>query len=334
MQAFFFQVTYTTRFFITVRMASGSDFAVQATCNDASMCKRYAVQKGYWSDPFITHMVKSAGSKKAPEINRGYYARTESVWQLVKKFISATNRNCQVVSLGAGLDTTYWRLQEANIAPVRYVEIDFSAITTKKSQAIQSKPLLLNVLKNNDNLVEFEGGSIISNRYCLLPCDLRELEGLKAQLNCANIDFSLSTLFISECVLVYIPSEKSNNIIRWIAEAFSDCMFVNYEQVNMNDKFGQVMIQNLSNRECDLPGVDMCISVETQRHRFLDSGWQKVECITMWSAYSFLPQSDVQRIEKLEFLDEIELLEQLLSHYCISWANKITSQSCLLQVEL
>lgn len=30
----------------------------------------------------------------------------------------------------------------------------------------------------------------------------------------------------------------------------------------------------------------------------------------------------VNRIERLEFLDEKELLQQLLQHYCICWAGK------------
>lgn len=32
------------------------------------------------------------------------------------------------------------------------------------------------------------------------------------------------------------------------------------------------------------------------------------------------------RIERIEFLDEVDLLHQLLSHYCISWAVNDASQ--------
>ena len=34
---------------------------------------------------------------------------------------------------------------------------------------------------------------------------------------------------------------------------------------------------------------------------------------------------DIYSIERLEFLDEVELLHQLLQHYCISWAWKDTA---------
>lgn len=41
---------------------------------------------------------------------------------------------------------------------------------------------------------------------------------------------------------------------------------------------------------------------------------------------SYIPQDYTERypfrIERLEFMDEKELLEQLLSHYCLAWAWK------------
>ena len=38
-------------------------------------------------------------------------------------------------------------------------------------------------------------------------------------------------------------------------------------QVNMGDRFGQVMIDNLRSRHCLLHGVQYCASVETQKQR-------------------------------------------------------------------
>lgn len=35
-------------------------------------------------------------------------------------------------------------------------------------------------------------------------------------------------------------------------------------QVNMDDRFGQVMIENLRRRQCDLAGVETCKSLESQ----------------------------------------------------------------------
>lgn len=62
------------------------DEAVQATNDDASECKRCAVQLGYWEDKYIHHLVKGK-ERKAPEINRGYFARVKGVQTLVNKVL-------------------------------------------------------------------------------------------------------------------------------------------------------------------------------------------------------------------------------------------------------
>ncbi|KAI1896018.1 hypothetical protein AGOR_G00090480 [Albula goreensis] len=132
----------------------------------------------------------------------------------------------------------------------------------------------------------------------------------------------LPTLFMAECVLVYMTPEQSSKLVRWVADTFPTAMFVNYEQVNMEDRFGQVMVENLQRRQCNLAGVEVCRSLESQKERFLQSGWDSADALDMMTVYSALPQADVTRIERLEFLDEKELLQQLLQHYCICWASK------------
>lgn len=63
-----------------------ADEAVQSTNDDASECKRCAVKLGYWEDKYISILVR-ASERKPPEINRGYFARTECVTSLVRKFV-------------------------------------------------------------------------------------------------------------------------------------------------------------------------------------------------------------------------------------------------------
>uniref|UniRef100_V9L7F0 Leucine carboxyl methyltransferase 1 n=1 Tax=Callorhinchus milii TaxID=7868 RepID=V9L7F0_CALMI len=127
---------------------------------------------------------------------------------------------------------------------------------------------------------------------------------------------------MAECVLVYITLEQSVELVKWASSSFNTCMFINYEQVNMTDRFGQVMIENLHRRQCNLAGVDFCKTLDTQKDRFLLNGWDQADALDMMDVYNSLPQADVQRIELLEFLDEKELLQQLLQHYCICWATK------------
>lgn len=41
----------------------------------------------------------------------GYYARVHGVSYLLKAFLKKTECNCQIVNLGAGMDTLFWRLK-------------------------------------------------------------------------------------------------------------------------------------------------------------------------------------------------------------------------------
>lgn len=56
--------------------------------------------------------------------------------------------------------------------------------------------------------------------------------------------------------------------------------------------------------------------------RFLNCGWSGCHVWDMMQIYMSIPGAERQRIEALEFLDEQELLFQLLQHYAISVAWK------------
>lgn len=65
------------------------DEAVIATNDDASDCKRCAVRLGYWKDDYIGYFVRNQ-ERKAPEINRGYFARVKGVEMCVEKFLKVS----------------------------------------------------------------------------------------------------------------------------------------------------------------------------------------------------------------------------------------------------
>lgn len=44
-----------------------------------------------------------------------------------------------------------------------------------------------------------------------------------------------------------------------------------FAQVNMNDRFGKVMIDNLETRGCGLAGVQHCESLDSQKARYVIS---------------------------------------------------------------
>ncbi|XP_075686632.1 leucine carboxyl methyltransferase 1 isoform X2 [Rhinoderma darwinii] len=282
-----------------------ADEAVRGTCDDASVCKRFAVSIGYWKDPYIQYFVRQAKERKAPEINRGYYARVQGVNHLLNAFLKKTECKCQIINLGAGLDTTFWRLKDENILPIKYFEVDFPSIVARKLYNLKfSQPGLHTLLHHRRRPEKREG------------------HGGEAEEIWHGPTVRLPTLLVAECVLVYMTPEQSGSLLKWAACTFPTAMFINYEQVNMADRFGQIMVENLQRRQCNLAGVEACRSLQSQTERLLSNGWESADAWDMIKVYSNLPRADVVRMEKLEFLDEKELLEQLLLHYCISWAAK------------
>ena len=51
-----------------------------------------------------------------------------------------------------------------------------------------------------------------------------------------KVSFSCPTLILAECALVYVDQAKTSRMMSWLAAKFSSCTFVNYEQLNMNDR--------------------------------------------------------------------------------------------------
>uniref|UniRef100_A0A2R9A856 Leucine carboxyl methyltransferase 1 n=2 Tax=Pan paniscus TaxID=9597 RepID=A0A2R9A856_PANPA len=300
------------------------DEGVRGTCEDASLCKRFAVSIGYWHDPYIEHFVRLSKERKAPEINRGYFARVHGVSQLIKAFLRKTECHCQIVNLGAGMDTTFWRLKDEDLLPSKYFEVDFPMIVTRKLHSIKCKPPLSSPILelHSEDTLQMDGHILDSKRYAVIGADLRDLSELEEKLKKCNMNTQLPTLLIAECVLVYMTPEQSANLLKWAANSFERAMFINYEQVNMGDRFGQIMIENLRRRQCDLAGVETCKSLESQKERLLSNGWETASAVDMMELYNRLPRAEVSRIESLEFLDEMELLEQLMRHYCLCWATK------------
>ncbi|BFF94213.1 leucine carboxyl methyltransferase 1 [Drosophila madeirensis] len=292
------------------------DEAVIATNDDASDCKRCAVRLGYWKDDYIGYFVRNQ-ERKAPEINRGYFARVKGVEMCVEKFLKKTSGNCQIINLGCGFDTLYFRLRDTAHQVKNFIELDFPTVTARKCYTIKRNKALLAKIHDEDGEVRLSPTDLHGPSYHLMGVDLRNLDEVDNKLQQAEVDYTLPTIFLAECVLVYIEAQNCRNLLKWIAQKFQAAVFVNYEQVNMNDRFGEVMLNNLRSRGCSLAGVESCLSLDTQNQRFKDCGWSGARAWDMVQVYESISSAERQRIERLEMLDEGELLLQLFQHYCL-----------------
>ena len=313
-------------------LTSTGDEGVMATNDSASICKRSCASLGYFDDPFIECFSRGHVERKPPEINRGYYARVAIVTHLVNKFIEcceAAGKQVQVINIGAGFDTLYWRLKSQHkVSNINsFVEIDLPGVTARKVLSIRRKNKLLEHLGKD---IKCSSSELHSNCYHLMSFDLRSISSspnaaseLRSKLvTQCSMDVDLPTLILSECVLVYMDNASSSSLLKWLTETFKSLSIINYEQVNLRDKFGQVMLENLHLMHADLLGIEHCQSLKTQEARLLSCGFSAAAAWDMSHIYhKCLSPSELERIEKIEFLDERDLLEQLLNHYCVALAS-------------
>ncbi|OZC10191.1 leucine carboxyl methyltransferase [Onchocerca flexuosa] len=301
------------------------DYSVQKTNDDATECKYIASKLNYFKDAYIHRFILSSecNLRRDPEISRGYWARITAVKGIVDAFLKAFPEKCQIINLGAGFDTLYWRLKEEGKQLYRYVEVDFSSVTAKKIRQIRrpGSPNLVSMF--SEETKEVEHSDLHAGDYHLVGADLRQLNEFKEKLESCDLNYKTPTLFIAECVLVYMGTSQSDVLLSALAEWFENAFFLNYEQVNISDTFGKVMISNLYRRGIILPGLAACENLDAQKKRFIDNGWKNIVAKTMWEIYGKeIPDMQVKRIEKLELLDEKILLSQLLEHYCFVIASK------------
>ena len=128
------------------------------------------------------------------------------------------------------------------MVPRRYYEIDFEDVTRMKVNNIRRNSAVGELLKNP----KFTDCEISSENYFLISADLRNFDSVSRVLISEKfLDTSLPTLFLSECVLVYMEPVYSDKIVRWAADTFEEAVFVTYEQILPGDAFGKQMIHNL-----------------------------------------------------------------------------------------
>lgn len=92
------------------------DSATRGTDTDAAHSRLSAVRLGYLSDPYLVPLVPKARlvPARAPLMNVGTYVRETAIDTLVDRWLDlmggAGEEGVQVVCLGAGSDTRFWRL--------------------------------------------------------------------------------------------------------------------------------------------------------------------------------------------------------------------------------
>jgi len=285
-----------------------------------------AVALGYLTDPYARSFTQGQITKRYPIINRGTYVRTTAIDRLVNIFLSTDpSTQKQIISLGAGSDTRFFRLPETDPKPL-YHEIDFASNTAVKISQIQSSPLLQSRI--GPFSVDATGTALTSPHYNIHALDLRSLTTTNTSL--PGTDPEAPTLIISECCLCYLSPQDTTSILTHLLSQIlhpsTPAALILYEPIRPHDPFGQTMISNLSSRGIHLSTLKRFYSLAAQRLRLKNvglvdgQGARDVEGLYYGRGdEEWVAADERERIERLEWLDEVEEWKLLARHYCITW---------------
>ena len=272
----------------------------------------------------------------------------------------------QIVILGSGRDTSYLRYRLGQLGNndssqnefVRWYEVDHPSIICQKAfdwlpvsmptgyecnrtavthddcNANESYVLSISKAEAKDLSTSQDNSS-----YHLIGYDLRHSTSKLFDILSHprhQYDKSIPTLFILECVMMYLPNDKSRELIHYLAASVNDVVsnrdvFVAvaiYDPVPCHDRFGQVMIQNLQKagivkqrRDCDDPiqlSLEATHTVVDQLSKLIQCGFDSVVGCDMMDAYNngVIRIEETQRAARCEMLDELEEFVLLMRHYC------------------
>lgn len=122
-------------------------------------------------------------------------------------------------------------------------------------------------------------------------------------------------------MLIYTEAEVADHIMAWSSRTcVDDVAWLLYEQINPEDAFGQIMLQNLRHRQIALPGIHACPTLAAQEERLHKHGFTTAHSMTLWDIWQTQVRHPVglARVTPLEQLDETEEFQLLLSHYCFT----------------
>ena len=305
---------------------------VQGTNDSACRSKASMESLGYlparYASSFARCFVEDTGkpNKRAALINRGYAIRVMIVRECILRAFRTSELDAagaQVVSLGAGFDTTYFWIAKSNLFSNKklvYIELDLPDVIAQKRLLIE-KNKELSLLANHST-------------YHLIAADLRSdnldllLQGL--------VDPSLPTIFTSECVLSYLSANDADKVLSWAASSAifgptrhlvmyeqllgNGCCFV--DTADQQDMFTETMLRHFEKLQCPLKSSIPYSTTESQHPRLSHLGWTASVQSLSYAYSALLPLAERLEFEAVkDVYDEQEEMAVKMSHYFVATAT-------------
>ncbi|XP_033762266.1 tRNA wybutosine-synthesizing protein 4-like isoform X2 [Pecten maximus] len=299
---------------------SRRETAVQGTNDNSIVSKCSMAAIGYFDDVYLQEFVSKV-TRRAPLIHRGYYIRAVTIDYILKSFLASHQGPKQIISLGAGFDSAYFRLKAVDsLENVSFYEVDFPEVVKRKCAIIKAKDVLGDLIPGLDqqNTDQNPLIEIHTPGYTLVGVDLTQLNTLEAVLTHCGVDTERPTLLLSECVLTYMTRRCSSAVLKWASETFVNAVFVLYEQIHPNDAFGLFMQRHFQVVGSPLRCITAFPTIQSQQERFLKLGWERTEALDMNQFYMALVTGQQRHlVEMMEPFDEYEEWHLMCGHYMV-----------------
>ena len=204
----------------------------------------------------------------------------------------------------------------------------FHILTKRIRKAIvptvkSSSSSMNDALETNRGWIELDPDS---NPYHLIEHDLRDpLENLLNYMTkYHSFQIQLPTLFLMECVQMYLPETSSRQVLSAITDTCHYPFLALYDPILQNDAFGNVMAKNLRQSGITDPSTSLwqVKTLQGQIQKMMDCGFHFAIGCDMMDAYqSILKEEDRRRANRCEMLDEVEEWMLLMKHYCFVLAS-------------
>lgn len=270
----------------------------------------------------------------------------------------------QILSLGAGFDTLFFRLAQQSRANLCFMEMDCTEIVTAKTAIITDAAVRASLLaqenhdaaesgssSNPDVAVQWEVPSLQAS-YSLVACDLGDRPRLESALDAVGLDRNLPTLIIAECVVVrpslcpllslsvcpklmqcavmqsYLDPTKGSNLLQWLATSFNDAVAAIYDPIALNDPFGQTLQNYFSVKGCELRSLAEFQSASDHFQRLLlRAQWRSCRILDMNAIFAGCTDAaEKQRLSSLEVFDEFADWMICNAHYAFFLVSTASTQ--------
>ena len=174
--------------------------------------------------------------------------------------------------------------------------------------------------------------------YHLIGFDLRLsplqlFETLQSALH--GFDPSVPTLFLFECVLMYLPESSAISLLRGVSSVCGpNAIVAIYDPALGNDGFGRVMEQHLTRAGVAVPPtmdssdqlcLTACRTIDSHLDHLTACGFDIAIGCDMLAAYdTVIGLAQRARANAVEMLDEIEEWMLIMRHYCLVVAGITT----------